>query len=148
MSPLLLLGRPPVLVDLDLPLAGVVGPHPVGDDHVAQRDLPPPPRAHAAHRQAADPVRRDELRGRAHGLDAAHAERLRDADPEHAAPCGHEGAHADLEPGGRGARLPARPGKGARVDGAYGGVLLPDRGDNQDVEALSRSSLPCAASPA
>ncbi len=48
-----------------------------------------------------------------------------------------------LEPGGRGAGLPARPGKGARVDGAYGGVLLPDRGDDQDVEALSRSSLPC-----
>jgi len=60
------------LADLDLSLAGVIGPHPVGDDHVTERDLPAPARAHAAHREAADLVGGDELRARAHGLDAAH----------------------------------------------------------------------------
>ena len=70
-------------------------PHAVGDDHVAERDVAAAPGADAAHGEAAHPVLGDELRGGDDGLDAAHAEGLRDGDPQEPAARGHEGADAD-----------------------------------------------------
>src|SRR5262249_3189575 len=70
---------------LNLELTRVVLPEPVGDDHVSKRDVSPLPRAHPAHRQAADVVILKEPRRGDDRVDPAHAERLGHREPQQAA---------------------------------------------------------------
>lgn len=122
--------------DLDLELAGVVGPHPVSDDHVAQLDLAPAAGAHAAHRQAADVEVSEDRRRGADSLDAAHPVRLGDRDPQLASFNG-EAANADLGPAGRRALLPRALRHRARIDREHGVPLVLHGGDDEHVDALA-----------